>query len=131
MITTTTVWATFQVEGWHHWPGAPDKYDWLADSHRHMFHVRVEISVGQSREIEFIDLRKQAMADFENSVLGILATTGKYPASYSCEEMAKLLVTHLELLYPEREFYAVTVSEDGENGSTVEYLHPENIKESE
>ena len=39
------IWVTFQKEGIHKYPDAPDEVDFLRYPHRHMFHFKVQIEV--------------------------------------------------------------------------------------
>lgn len=111
MISTrTSVYCTFQFEGFHKWPDAPDAVAFLRDRHRHMFHVRVEMTVTHDdRDIEFILLKKKA----EQLVQGLLQSVETI--NWSCEKWAREL---LIALIANR----VEVNEDGENGAVVERL---------
>ena len=40
-----SIWVTFQKEGIHKYPDAPDEVDFLRYPHRHMFHFKVQIEV--------------------------------------------------------------------------------------
>lgn len=104
------VWATHVFEGFHHWPGAPEHRSYLRDPHRHLFHARVEVLVGDGdREVEFHDLR-DAITEWVDS-----QERNFGPAS--CEHIAQRLIMHLSDQY---DVQSVTVSEDGENGATLE-----------
>jgi hypothetical protein len=103
-----TVFCTLRVEGFHLWPGAPAEVAFLAHSHRHEFHVRVEVSVSHdNRQIEFITL-KRYVADYlsRNPISG----------EESCEMVAQRIS---EFVIVDRGWTPVRieVSEDGENGS--------------
>ena len=62
---TTSVFCTFRVAGFHHWPTAPDKYAYLRHAHRHVFYVRVDAKVeDKDRAIEFIEFKHHAERRF-------------------------------------------------------------------
>ena len=105
----TSIWCTFQVSGVHCWPGAPN---YLQFPHRHLFHYRVEMSVWHDdREVEFIQWKDELAQFVRTEVL--------FDSVFmSCEQLAKNMITHLLLVYGERD-YVVEVSEDGENGAKV------------
>ena len=102
---------SFTAEGWHRWPRAPVRRDYLKARHRHLFHIRLRMEVRrQNREIEFHDLLDQAKAAFGTGDFG----------SKSCECLAHKLVQHFRER-PEYRGRAMTasVSEDGECGAGV------------
>ena len=105
---TTKVWVTTQFEGFHRWQMAPENVAFLRDVHRHLFHVRLSVPVQDlDREVEFFTLK--AMVDkyiaekWEGRVFNA-----------SCEMIA------IDLMEKFAEATMVEVSEDGENGGTVE-----------
>ena len=117
-----TVWCTFQFEGWHCWPDAPDAFTYLRNSHRHMFHVRAEVSVEHdNRDVEFIEMKRYLEA-FATGLESEFVGGPRYPTSLSCEMMAALFVDEIRRVYGPRQVVVVTVSEDGENGATVERI---------
>ena len=104
-----------QFEGWHYFPNASKldpRIEFLEHSHRHMFHVTVQMSVNHSdRECEFF-LVKWALNDYLNQ---------SNMENKSCEMMATdIIEQHLIPTYGTRE-YKVTVSEDNESDGIVEY----------
>ena len=117
------VWVTFQKEGIHCYPAAAtdpklktgDEYDvsFLASPHRHIFHFRVCIDVYHNdRDIEFIQFKRW---------LESLYVAGTLELNYkSCEMISDDLYTQIAQKYPDRDVW-IEVSEDGENGSYVEY----------
>lgn len=118
METKVSVWCTTQFEGWHRWMDAPHEFAYLRCSHRHMFHVKVQVTVQElDRQIEFIDLKHKVEELLGLSLFG--NTSQSKPAYHSCEMMAKELGQALQLAL-NTELITVTVSEDGENGATVE-----------
>ena len=112
------IWVTFQREGIHCFPAAandPKLADvaFLASPHRHIFHFRVAIDVfHDDRELEFIQFKRWLEALYVNTVLQL-----DYK---SCEMIADDLYTQIAAKYPNRDVW-IEVSEDGENGCSVEY----------
>lgn len=96
---------SFQFEGFHYWPDASSQHTYLANAHRHMFHVKAwkEVSHG-NREIEIIQFKRN-MCRFATEQWGHGQMT-----TLSCEQMAEALCKKFELAYCE-------VLEDGENGA--------------
>ena len=107
------IFVTFQKEGIHQYPDAPEGVEFLKHPHRHMFHFRVEIDVfHDDREIEFILFKRE---------LERLYSEGTLELDYkSCEMMADDLAVYIYKKYPHRAFI-ITVSEDGENGAICTY----------
>lgn len=117
------IWVTFSREGTHCYPAAAtdpalatgDEYDvsFLASPHRHIFHFRVAIEVKHgNRDIEFIQFKRW----LEKLYMGTLQLDHK-----SCEMIADDLYEQIATRYPNRDC-EITVSEDGENGATCEFL---------
>ena len=53
------IWVTFQKEGIHKYPDAPDEVDFLRYPHRHIFHFKVQIEVfNDDRDIEFFIFKR-------------------------------------------------------------------------
>ena len=107
------IWVTFQKEGIHKYPDAPEGVEFLKYPHRHMFHFRVELEVfHDDRDVEFILLKRELEA---------LYAEGTLQLDYkSCEMMADDLYTYINVNYPERDI-VIEVSEDGENGTRAYY----------
>lgn len=105
-----TVWVTTSFIAYHKWVGAPEEVGFLRDFHRHVFHVRVEVTITHNeREVEFILLKRR--------VDDILSVFEEQQFLHSCETLAEHLIDVLQ-----EEWYrvkSVTVSEDGENGATL------------
>lgn len=110
------MFATFRVVGFHYWVDAPLECVYLRTTHRHEFHVRVEVSVGHNnRQIEFIALKEAAKKIFIS--MAVLGSFGYDFGQRSCEMMAAELDSKLVVQgYAVR---SVEVSEDGENGGGV------------
>ena len=63
-LTNKKIFVTFQKEGIHKYPNAPDGVEFLQYPHRHMFHFRVEIDVFHNdRDIEFQDKDENVVVD--------------------------------------------------------------------
>lgn len=117
------IWVTFQREGIHRFPGADknaalatnDQYDvsFLANLHRHIFHIKVAIEVVHSnRDIEFIQFKRWIEESFKEGTMQL--------DHRSCEMVADELYLFISARYPNRDV-EITVAEDGENGATIYY----------
>ena len=119
------IWVTFQKEGIHCYPAAAtdpqlatgDQFDvsFLAHPHRHIFHFKVYIDVFHNdRDIEFIQFKRwlEQLYSGDQSVLQL-----DYK---SCEMIADDLYVQIANRYPDR-CVTIEVSEDGENGCTINY----------
>lgn len=113
------IWVTFQKEGIHKYPDAPQGVEFLRHPHRHMFHFHVKLEVfHDDRDVEFI-LFKRELED--------LYKQGTLELDYkSCEMMAEDLYDYISDEYPGRDII-ITVSEDGENGCTCYYPAEEDM----
>ena len=113
MITSRTIFVTFQKEGIHRYPAAPAGVEFLQHPHRHIFHFRVTLQVNHNdRDVEFIMFKRELENLYKEATLQV-----DYK---SCEMLAEDLIEYISGKYPERDI-AVEVSEDGENGATVTY----------
>ena len=107
------IWVTFQKEGIHKYPDAPNEVDFLRYPHRHMFHFKVQIEVyNDDRDIEFFIFKRWLESLYADDTLQL-----DYK---SCEMMADDLAKQIKDKYPGRQL-SIDVSEDGENGCHVEY----------
>lgn len=107
----TTIWVTFQKEGIHFYPDAPEGVEFLRHPHRHIFHFFVEMEVfHDNRDVEFILLKRELESLYDNNTLQL-----DYK---SCEMLARDLLHEVAERYPDRDL-TVKVSEDGENGATL------------
>lgn len=107
------IWVTFQKEGIHKYPDAPEGVEFLKYPHRHMFKFRVAIQVfHDDRELEFILFKRELEALYADETLQL-----DYK---SCEMMAEDLAKYIISQYPNRHL-VIEVSEDGENGCQVTY----------
>lgn len=102
----------------HQYVDAPTEVHFLSYPHRHMLHITVQIEVfDDDRELEFIMVKRE-LDDFLKS-LRLNAVSNR-----SCEMIAHLILTFVKAEYCEigRDI-KITVSEDGENGSVLEYTN--------
>jgi hypothetical protein len=113
MLARKSIWVTFQKEGIHHYPDAPEGVEFLKHPHRHIFHFKVDIEVfHDDRDIEFILFKRE---------LESLYTDGTLQLDHkSCEMLADDLATYIQEKYPNRDL-KIDVSEDGENGAHSYY----------
>ena len=121
--TNSKIWVTFRKEGLHKYPaalddpnlatGGADDVSFLGYIHRHIFHFKVAIEVfHDDRDIEFIQ--------FKRWLEGLYAD-GTLQLDYkSCEMIWDDLAQQINFKYPKRAI-ELTVSEDGENGATIQY----------
>ena len=123
------IWVTFRKEGIHRYPAAATdpllctagEYDvsFLASPHRHIFHFRVSIDVFHNdRDIEFIQFKRwleNLYSSNNNNNGSILELDWK-----SCEMIADDLYLQIANKYPGRNI-TIEVSEDGENGCSINY----------
>lgn len=113
MTDRTTAIVRFTFEGFHRWPGATGRRSYLADLHRHMFHVECQLETfHDEREVEFHDLLNDA-----RRARGALVP---HRSDYSCETMARLIGEQLGDKYPGR-YLSVSVTEDNENGARIDF----------
>lgn len=99
-----------RFEGYHRWKDAPEDVEFLRNTHRHIFHVKLQIEVEKNnRELEFIRVK-----DWLNEMLDRVAVGER-----SCEDLCELILKSTKDKYGDRKV-KVEVSEDGENGAIVE-----------
>ncbi len=115
----TTVVVKFQIEGMHCWPDAAKELPhaaFLANPHRHIFHVTAERVVNHDdRDVEIIMFKKYMVDSITTKWRN--ATNKDWRSitdfgSMSCEMMAKAFIDMFDLISCE-------VLEDGENGARV------------
>jgi len=113
-MISRTIFVTFQKEGIHRYPDAPEGVEFLKHPHRHIFHFRVTVEVFHNdRDIEFILFKRELEALYSEATLQV--------DFKSCEMLAEDLIDYISKTYPNRKI-SVEVSEDGENGATLEYV---------
>lgn len=107
------IWTTFEKEGFHAFPGAPDDVSYLRARHRHLFKFKVAMEVAHDdREIEFHLFRRELLALYEDGALEL--------ENHSCEMLADVLHGYLKQKYRGRQI-VISISEDGENGVDAHY----------
>ncbi len=115
------VWVTTKLSAFHNWPGAPKNIAYLRDKHRHVFHIRVQVDVRHAdREVEFIQLKEKV----ENILVTQFGTSDSCKrdlGATSCEMLAQSIALFVSQLYKTPREIEVTVSEDGENGATIQW----------
>lgn len=105
-MASTLIWCTFDFEAFHRWANAPAEHSYLRERHRHLFKCKAWWRVEHDdRQMEFIQLKREA--------LEVVQDAKPLAEGWSCEQWAKALLGELDAV-------RVEVSEDGENGATVE-----------
>ena len=108
-----SIWVTFQKEGIHKYPNAPDEVEFLRYPHRHIFKFKGQIEVyNDDRDIEFFIFKRWLESLYTDDTLEL-----DYK---SCEMIADDLAKEIKDKYSGR-WLAIDVSEDGENGCHIEY----------
>ncbi len=112
------IFVTFQKEGIHKYPDAPEGVEFLRNEHRHMFHFKVIIEVFHNdRDIEFILFKRELEGLYNQNDRQTQALELDFK---SCEMMAEALYSYINKTYPNRDVM-IEVSEDGENGAIIEW----------
>lgn len=110
-MTKTNIIVNLQVEGFHNWAQAREVFPeagFLADRHRHMFHIKCTKAVSHSdRDVEIIMFKREIQA-YLAKTYGNVCEFG----SKSCEMLSEELLKEFDLEY-------CSVLEDGENGAEV------------
>jgi 6-pyruvoyl-tetrahydropterin synthase len=112
---TRSIFVTTSFVGFHRWPKAPADVAYLAQLHRHVFGVELEITVEHNdRELEFHQVKRAL-----DSYIQDTARRRTLDDTWSCEKIAEIVCEWAMLKWPDRLAYTVEVNEDGENGSLV------------
>lgn len=116
MSVTRHITVRWSVPGMHCWPDATPERGYLADHHRHLFHVHVVIPVDhEDREVEFHDLLEYA----QEALTTFPLVGGAHDFGHrSCEALALLVAAYVQAQWPRP--VRVAVLEDGECGAVVE-----------
>lgn len=116
----STVTISTQLEGFHCYPKAMGRHAHLANRHRHVFHIDIEMSVNQlDREIEFIDAKEDITELIKTGFPNAVEMHGCDFETMSCETIAKWIIDNiLSEKYGNRD-YTVSVKEDNENGARL------------
>ena len=104
-------------EGVHCWPQAPQEVAYLANPHRHIFHIEAEIEVFHNdRELEFIMIKHK----IDRCIGWHLDNNGVWQmGAMSCEQVAEEVLGMLQEEYGTDRRMCVSVFEDNENGCRV------------
>jgi hypothetical protein len=112
----TSVIVRLQVDGMHNFPKAAELFPevaFLADRHRHMFHIEAKKEVfHDDRDVEFL-MFKRDITDFLKQIYYKPETRTHEFGPMSCEMIAKQILNQFNCT-------AVSVWEDLENGAIVE-----------
>jgi len=102
-----------QVEGTHSWSDCDiDEVNFLRQTHRHLFYIRVEKEVKHNnRDIEIIKLKHDIVDFFYFNYYQKNVRTHCFK-DLSCEDIAEILLKNFDL-------NLVEVLEDNENGAIV------------
>lgn len=127
----------FNISGFHYWKNAPNKYFYLRNLHRHLFHWEIVVKVTDAdREIEFIDFNDKVQRLLKgefNSLSGniivkegikdliILDSEALYFGSRSCEMIAQETYNLIKQKYNDIIIHSIAVIEDNENGAIKEW----------
>lgn len=112
----TFIYITDTFEFYHRYENAPDEVAYLRYLHRHLAHVKVKIEVfHDDRELEFIMVKHRV-----KDILTFL----RFDDTTSCEMVAELLLSKLQLIYGDRDM-TIEVNEDNENGVELIYRKEE------
>jgi hypothetical protein len=114
----TYIVVKLQVEGLHNWPEARTiipEMGFLADIHRHIFHIKIAKIVSHNeRDIEII-LFKRGVTEWLQTTFAKNGTVCNF-GPRSCETIANLIMDEFQC-------ESVEVLEDNENGSIVIKQH--------
>jgi hypothetical protein len=104
------VHACLVVDGWHRWPDAPERQEFLRIMHRHQFHITgTAKATHENRSVECFDIADAMRVALEQWRIA----DGSYDfGDRSCEHIASHLVRTLHL-------HSCEVREDGLQGATV------------
>lgn len=109
----TKIFIKTSFEACHRWKDAPPAVSFLRNYHRHVFHVKVEFEVTHDdRQLEFFMVRRSVDVYLKKQFAG-------KSFDYSCEHIARELVSYLYLAVHTSSVLSVEVNEDNENGAVV------------
>lgn len=122
--STQSIKVHTSFEGIHFYPGAPEPVKDLRNEHRHIFHVRYQITVFHTdREIEFWLL----VHDVNEAIKTLYQDVTTYPNAHylgakSCEMIAQDIYHQLRQKYNYlNRKVVIEVTEDDNNGSVIEF----------
>lgn len=110
---------TFARHGFHNWPEAEGTRSYLAQRHRHLFHVSVELETfHDDREVEFHDLQDWCVRTWDQIGVEHQKSVGKELGRRSCEEVALYFIYKLTRQFGGRRV-SVEVTEDEDVGARL------------
>lgn len=116
-VTNKRIWVTTKFAALHCWPNAPKSVHYLRHPHRHMFGVKVTVSVTHSdRDVEFHTLLQSVNMAIHSEIRLSLSKNN----SQSCEMIAEAIGLALQKI--KYSVVSVSVDEDGENGGEVWFV---------
>lgn len=126
-MTKATIIIVFVLEGFHHFPDAPEEVSFLRSRHRHLFHFKLHFDVSHdNRQLEFFIVRKQAIEAITRVWGGehgrVSNATPLEFGDMSCEMIARAILNDVFIANATDPF-KVEVWEDGENGAIVERIY--------
>ena len=107
-----TVIVDFEIEGFHHYPDAPENVDFLKNNHRHLFQIRAGFKVSKTN-------REKEIFTVEGEIKNYLNEAFGYPCVFeamSCEDIANEILDFSQ----EDGCIWVEVFEDGKGGAKAE-----------
>ncbi len=105
-----SIYVTGQFIAYHRWVGATENVAFLASWHRHVFKVRIDLSVTHdNRDLEFFTVQRVLAA--------VLQQWSERQVDMSCEMFCDAIASHLSPSFTS--LSRVEVSEDGENGAIL------------
>ena len=91
----TNIIVKWDLEGTHCWPNAPDEFAILRSPHSHIFRFVVHIPVTNSRQLEFLKVRRKLVRAVKDEYGDIVCEFG----NNSCEDLAYSLAGRVFDLY--------------------------------
>lgn len=115
-VIEKTIVVKYQFIWYHKWENAPEEVRFLQNEHRHNFFIEVEFYVNHNdRDLEFYIMRDKISKAIESLYEKHYLDGFKIE---SCEQVAQDL---LEYFDPEFNIKIVSVYEDNDNGSKVNF----------
>lgn len=107
------IYITTEFEGVHKYVDAPDEVSFLRHYHRHLFKVKLFISVNHNdRDLEFILVKRE--------INTFIKETFYENNNLSCESIAEQILRFAKYKYGAQRHIVCEVNEDGENGAVLE-----------
>jgi len=89
----STVIIQFEIEGFHHYPNAPQEVDFLSDKHRHTFIVKAGYSVEDLNREKEIFIERDYIKEYLIESYGSPCEFG----AMSCEMIAAEILEYAEM----------------------------------